>query len=70
MDTFLREKLQNYLFKEMDTRFKRIEDNVIKRMEEMISLSLRVSKIEETRACDREIKVAIERYVYIASYIL
>ena len=48
MDTCFREKLQNYLFEEMDTHFKQIEDNVVKRMEEMISL--RVSKIEEPRA--------------------
>ena len=48
-----------YLFEEMDTRFKRIEDNVVKRMEEMISL--RVSNIEEPRSSgghtDRETEV-------------
>ena len=59
MDICLREKLQTYLFEEMDTRFKRIEDNVVKRMEEMISL--RVSKIDEPRASgshtDRETEV-------------
>ena len=59
MDTCLREKLQTYLFEEMDTRFKRIEDNVVKRMEEMINL--RESKIEEPRVSgghtDRETEV-------------
>ena len=59
MDTCLQEKLQNYLFKEMDTRFKQIEENVVKRMEGIINL--RVSKVEEPRAngshTDRETDV-------------
>ena len=59
MDTCLREKLQSYLFKEIDTRFKQIEENVVKRMEGMINL--RVSKVEEPRAngshTDRETEV-------------
>ena len=45
----------------MDTRFKQIEENVVKRMEEMINL--RVSKVEKPRAngshmyTDRETEV-------------
>lgn len=51
MDIGLREKLQNYLFEEMDTHFKRMEDNVVRRIrEEAVSLS--ISKIGQPRASD------------------
>jgi uncharacterized tellurite resistance protein B-like protein len=51
MDISLRGKLQNYLLKEMDTHFKRMEDNVVRRIrEEMISLTM--SKIVQPRASD------------------
>ena len=64
MDTCLREKLQTYLFEEMDTHFKRIEDNVIKRMEEIISLKSRSQEPVTATLIERQ------RYRKVASHVL
>ena len=39
VETCVREKLQHYLFEEMKNHFKLMEDNMIKRMKQMVRIS-------------------------------